>query len=191
MIKIKRAELRGKDVGRPFHFPDFTADILELAGRKSHGATKKVVGKPLEMIADFDGKTYEQWRAYYEGCRPGSLDRAVDLILDQVEKFRAALELVDRDLVQAWVEERVLKVAFASARFNEVILKRLAILQDKPFSPADADAAAAGVDGFIEGKPFMVKPVAHYFKGPPDEVYEAEIIYYEKAKDGIKVYYDL
>ena len=191
MIKIKRAELRGKDVGQIFHFPEFTSDILHLANQKSHGTTKKMVGKTLELIADFDGKTYEEWSSFYEERRPGSIDQVVDLIQGQVAKFKTALEAIDRDLIHAWVEENVLKSTYAAARLNEVILKRLALLQGKAFTTADDAAQEANVDGFIDGRPFTVKPIAHYFKGPPDEVYETEIIYYEKVKDGIKVYYDL
>ena len=191
MIKLKRAELRGKDAGQVFNFPNFTEDLLELATRKSHGASKKVVGKPLDMLAEFDGKTYEDWRTFYEERRPGSIDRAVDLIQDQVEKFRVALEKIERDMIHAWVEERVLKSAYAATRLNEVILKKIAALQKKDFTPANNDDAANGIDGFIDGKPFIAKPIAHYFKGPPDELDEAGIIYYEKVKDGIKVYYDL
>ena len=133
MIKIKRAELRGKDVGQIFHFPEFTSDILHLANQKSHGTTKKMVGKTLELIADFDGKTYEEWSSFYEERRPGSIDHVVDLIQGQVAKFKTALEAIDRDLIHAWVEENVLKSTYAAARLNEVILKRLALLQGKAF----------------------------------------------------------
>ena len=42
------------------------------------------------------------------------------------------------------------------------------------------------------GTTFSVRPVSHYFKGPPEEQDEqVDVVYFEKAKSGLKVYYDL
>lgn len=192
MIRIKPQDLRGKDVGAANEFPDLTSDLISLANHLSKATTRKKLGNPALVIEEFEGKTFEEWERFYEQKRPGALDTASQEIYNAIEKLRNALALVDKELVWHWVEEAVLKRTYATWRIQETVLRHIAKLQNKPFRQADDQESETGIDGFIDERPFSVRPVSHYFKGPPEEKdAQVDVVYFEKAKRGLKVYYDL
>lgn len=179
-------------MGAAHEFPDLTSDLISLANRLSKATTRKKLGNPASVIEEFEGKTFEDWERFYEQKHPGALDTASRDIYSTMEKLRKALELVDKELVRHWVEEAVLKRAYAAWRIQETILKHIAKLQGKPFRQADDQESEAGIDGFIDECPFRVRPVSHYFKSPPEEQdAQVNVVYFEKAKSGLKVYCDL
>jgi hypothetical protein len=179
-------------VGAAYEFPDLTSDLISLANHLSKATTRKKLGNPASVIEEFEGKTFEDWERFYEKNRPGALDTASREIYSAMEKLRNALELVDKELIRHWVEEAVLKRTYAAWRIQETILRHIAKLQGKPFRQADDQESEAGIDGFIGERPFSVRPVSHYFKAPPEEQgTQVDVMYFEKAKRGLKVYYDL
>lgn len=192
MILLKPKDIRGKDVGAAYEFPGLTAELIALASRLSGATTRKKLGNPMAVIEEFKGKQFEDWASFYEEERPGAIDTASNEIFDTIEKLRQALGQVDEQLVRHWVEEAVLKRTYAVWRIHETILKHIAKLQGKAFRQADDGEVEEGIDGFIDERPFSVRPVSHYFKGPPEEEAEqVDVVYYEKAKNGLKIYYDL
>jgi len=192
LIRLKPQDLRGKDVGAANEFPDLTSDLISFANHLSKATTRKKLGNPTSVIEEFKGKTFEDWERFYEQRRPGALDTASREIFSAIEKLRKALELVDKELIRHWVEEAVLKRTYAAWRIQETILKHIAKLQGKTFRQADDQESEAGIDGFIDERPFCVRPVSRYFKGPPEEQdAQVDVVYFEKAKRGLKVYCDL
>ena len=192
MIRLKPQDLRGKDVGAAYEFPDLTSDLISLANHLSKATACKKLGNPASVIEEFKGKAFEDWERFYEQKRPGALDTASREIYGAIEKLRKSLALVDEELVRHWVEEAVLKRTYAAWRIQETILKHIANRQGKPFRQADDQESEAGIDGFIDTRPFSVRPVSHYFKGPPEEKdTQVELVYFEKIKSGIRVYIDL
>lgn len=179
-------------MGAANEFPDLTSALIGLANHLSKATTRKKLGNPTSVIEEFGGKTFEDWERFYEQKRPGALDTAGREIYNAIEMLRNALELVDKELVRHWVEEAVLKRTYATWRIQETILRNIAKLQGKPFRQPDDHESEAGIDGFIDERPFSVRPVSHYFKGPPEEQdAPVDVVYFEKAKRGLKVYYDL
>lgn len=47
-----------------------------------------------------------------------------------------------------------------------------------------------GIDGYISGTPVSIKPSTYKTKKMLPEVFECEIIYYEKKRDGLVVEFD-
>jgi uncharacterized protein YukE len=190
MIKIKREELRGKQMGEIFDFPEFTGELIQLANRKANGTQRKIMGKTAEMIERFGGKSYEEWRDWYETERPGAVDQATDKIFDTVKKMARAMEKLDRELVRKWVLESVLKKTYAASRIQEVVLKKIACIKKDSCRLSDEAEQDAGIDGFIGNRAYRIRPVSHYFKPPVEPPADCETVYFEKGKDGLKVYYE-
>jgi len=190
MIKIKREELRGKQMGEIFDFPEFTGELIQLANRKANGTQRKVMGKTAEMIERFDGKSYEEWRDWYEAERPGAIDQATGKIYDTVKKMAQAMEKLDRDMVRKWVLESVLKKAYAGSRIQEVVLKKVAGIRKEPYRLPEKAEQDLGIDGFIGDRAFRIRPVSHYFKPPVEPLVDCETVYFEKIKGGLKLYYE-
>jgi hypothetical protein len=80
-------------------------------------------------------------------------------------------------MVRKWVTDLVINKTFAGMKFQGAILRHLASLRGKAWKLATPEEEAQGIDGFIGGGPFSKIAV--------------EMVYYEKAKDGIEVTIEL
>lgn len=92
--------------------------------------------------------------------------------------------------MRAWSEritDLVINKTFAGMKFQGAILRHLADLRGQPWKLATPDEEAQGIDGFIGGSPVSVKPTTYKSKQMLPEEIAVEMVYCEKAKDGIKV----
>ena len=62
--------------------------------------------------------------------------------------------------------------------------------QHQSYRLSESTEESRGIDGFIGTTPVSIKPTTYKTKSMLTEQIEVTIIYYEKVKDGIKVYYD-
>ena len=83
---------------------------------------------------------------------------------------------------------RPVSFPFSLLKFQESILKRIAYQAGKSYRVALPEEEAKGIDGFTGEKPISIKPITYKAKKMLPETIEMQMIYYEKLKDGIKVY---
>jgi hypothetical protein len=104
-----------------------------------------------------------------------------------IEKLKAAMDLIDEDLIRRWVKDLVLTKTYAGLKFQDSILKRISEALGKSYRPAKPEEEAKGIDGFIGDIPVSIKPITYNLKKMLPENIDTQIIYYEKLKDGIRV----
>lgn len=63
-------------------------------------------------------------------------------------------------------------------------------MKGQPYRLSTPQEESQGIDGFIGETPVSIKPITYKTKNMLAEQIGATMIYYEKVKDGIKVYYD-
>jgi len=190
MIKIKNQDLVSDIVGDTVSFPKYTTQLINLANQNAQGTRPKVVGQMSELIQEFPGKNYGEWVEWYKKERPTAIEHATDKIYDMMRKLQSAIGLINKDLVGMWVEDLVLTKTYVGLRFQEGILKKIARLKDQPYRLANPEEESTGIDGFIGETPVSIKPITYKTKSMLSEQIDAEIIYYDKVKDGIKVDYE-
>ena len=79
---------------------------------------------------------------------------------------------------------------FVGLKFQEAILKHVASYMKKEYRLAEPDEEAKGIDGYIGDIPVSIKPQSYASKQMLPEMIGVRIIYYEKVKDGINVFFD-
>jgi hypothetical protein len=75
-------------------------------------------------------------------------------------------------------------------KFQEAILKRVAAYTGKSYRTSDPEEEAKGIDGYIGDHPVSIKPQTYESKQMLPESIGVQIIYYEKVKDGINIFFD-
>ena len=100
------------------------------------------------------------------------------------------MELIDKNLVRRWVKDLVLTKTYVGSCFQESILKKIASLKDQSYRLSEPTEESRAIDGFTGSTPVSIKPTTYKTKSMLTERIEVTMIYYEKVKDGIKVYYD-
>lgn len=189
-LKIKNDQLFEIVAGGIAEFPKYTTQIINLANQNAQGTRPKVVGQMSDLIQEFTGKTIGGWEEWYKEKHPNAIEDATDKIFDMVEKFKIAINNVDRALVKKWVEDLVVTKTFVGLRFQEAILAKIAEQKKQKYRLAVPDEESKGIDGYIGYTAVSIKPVSYDSKKGLVEDIGVEMVYYEKKKDGITIQFN-
>jgi hypothetical protein len=167
-------------------FPKYTRDLLNLANRYSQGTRPPVVGQMSDLIQKFPGKTLEEWKEWYLDEHPEAIKEATAKIESMLRNLRNAINQIDRQMIERWVEDLVLVKTFIGLRFQEAILKKIAEVERTTYRLAEPDEESEGIDGFIGDIPISIKPHTYELRKELGETIEAKIVFYRKVNKGIE-----
>ncbi len=188
-FKIDRKLIMKDIVGDAPRFPKYTTQLMNLANRNAQGTRPATVGRLSELIREFPGNNYEEWVKWYQEQQPEGIDEATRKVSALDDKMERALEKVDEEMIRAWVKDLVLAKTYVGLRCQESIIKQIAGRKNRSWRLADPAEESRGIDGFIGGVPVSVKPVSFQREAHLQDRIDAQIIYYEKLGDGIRVTY--
>ena len=186
-FKIKYNEVYNDVVGENKEFPKYTTQILNLANQNAQATRPKIVGQMSELIQEFPGQTYEEWLSWYNEMYPDSIEEASKRIKKMINSLRVAIELIDEKMIRKWVEDLVIDKTYIGMKFQESILKRIALRRNLPYHLAKPQEESKGIDGYIGDIPVSIKPITYKYMNSLSEEIDVSIVYYEKKKDGITV----
>lgn len=189
-IKIKNDELTQDLVGETIGFPKYTTQLMNLANQNAQGTRPKVVGQMSDLIQEFGGKKYDDWVKWYQRKMPCGVDDATEKIYEMVQKLKEAIILIDKEMVNKWAKDLILTKTFVGLSFQESILKKIARLKNTSYRLATPEEESTGVDGYVGGKPVSIKPSTYKTKNMYGEQIEADLVIYDKKKDGINIMFN-
>lgn len=188
--RIGYAEIQKVVVGDVPVYPKYVTQLLNLANQNAQGTRPRVVGQMSDLIRSFDGETIDEWILWYEERYPEARKEATDRIEKMVARLREAIDLIDRALIETWVRDLILYKTYIGLKFQEAILRKVADLKGTTYRLAERREESQGIDGYIGYTPVSIKPITYRSKGGLVEEIQVEIIYYEKKKGGIDIYFD-
>ena len=172
-------------------FPKYTSQLMNWANQNAQGTRPVVVGQMSELFPEFvssgDEITIDNWRKWYLKKYPEAIEKATDKIYDQVQNLRNAIPLIDREMVMRWVEDLVINKTFNGMYVQKVILASLAEKKGTTFRMATPAEESVGIDGYVGDIPYSVKPETYKTMGRLSESIDVKMIYYTKAKAGLKI----
>jgi hypothetical protein len=184
---IKSDDIKGSLGIPPVNFPKYTTQLINLAGQNSGATRPKVVGQMSDLTVESGARSLDEWEEFYRSERPDAPVAAADKIENMVENIREAMELVDRDMIDRWVEDLLINKTYYGFRAQDAILEHLSDRLGLPLRQATPADEAAMIDGYIGGRPVSVKPTTYKQKGGLREEIRCPIIWYEKTKYGLRV----
>lgn len=177
--------------GEPFSFPKYTSQLINWANQNAQGTRPAVVGQMSELFPEFMASgeeiTIENWRNWYVERYPDAFDRATDKIFAQVENLRNAIPLIDREMVEHWVEDLVISKTFNGLYVQKAILASFAERKGTTYRPAAPEEESVGIDGYVGNVPYSVKPDTYKTMGRLSETIDVKMIYYTKTKNGLTI----
>lgn len=189
-LMISSDKLTQDVVGKIIEFPKYTTQLINLANQNAQGTRPRVVGQMSELIKEFPHKEYDEWVSWYEKQMPNAIEDATDKIHQMVGNLKEAIGKIDRDMVREWVKDLVFTKTFVGFCFQESILKRIAEIKKTTYRTATPEDESKGIDGYIGDIPVSIKPTTYKTKAMLPESIDVKLLFYEKAKDGIRVYFD-
>ena len=172
-----------------FSFPKYTSQLINWANQNAQGTRPVVVGQMSELFPEFMASgeeiTIENWRNWYVERYPDAFDKATDKIFAQVENLRNAIPLIDREMVERWVEDLVISKTFNGMYVQKAILASLAERKGTTYRLATPEEESVGIDGYVGNVPHSVKPDTYKTMGRLSETIDVKMIYYTKTKTGL------
>ena len=177
-------------------FPKYTTSIINLASNTAQATRPKQVGKVTDLMKDFladydgskDGVTC--WKEWYLEHYPDRIDVAVNRIMPMINNMKEAIQLIDEEMVRAWVEDLVFKKTYEGLNIQSTILKKIAEMKHTTYRISRFDEESKGIDGYIGDTAVSVKPMSYKTKGMLKEQIDAKMIFYDKKKNYIEVQID-
>jgi hypothetical protein len=188
---IKNEEIREYNDSADYKFPKYTSQLINWANQNAQGTRPKQVGQLSELFPDFidttNNITIEHWRNWYTERYPDAIDTAASRIYAQLQNLKEAIPLIDEEMVRHWVEDLVINKTFNGMYVQKAILASLADQKDTTFRLATPEEESKGIDGYVGGIAYSVKPDTYKTMGRLSEVIDVKMIYYTKTKTGLKI----
>lgn len=131
--------------------------------------------------------TIENWRKWYTEKYPEAFENATDKIFAQVQNLRNAIPLIDREMVEKWVQDLVINKTFNGMYVQKAILASLAEKRGTTYRLATPEEESIGIDGYVGEIPYSVKPDTYKTMGRLSETIDVKMIYYSKTKTNLKI----
>ena len=192
---MKKLKMRNEEITQLLDadvvsFPKYATQLINLANQNAQGTRPEVVGQMSELIQEFRGRKLEEWEKWYLSSHPEAIEKAKTKIMQMIENFKHVITKIDEEMIRAWVKDLVIVKTFVGLKFQEAILKRVAAHTGKSYRISVPEEEAKGIDGYIGDNPVSIKPQTYESKQMLPESIGVQIIYYDKVKDGINIFFD-
>lgn len=193
-LTIKNEELLELNESSTPQFPKYTSQLINLANQNAQGTRPKVVGQLSELFQEYQKNTDEisidTWKKWYLSKYPKAIEDATNRIYEQIQNLKNAITLIDRDMIQKWVEDLIITKTYNGLYIQKAILSKIAKIKQKDFRLAKTEEEAIGIDGYIDNVPYSIKTDTYKTMSRLSESIEVKIIYYTKTKSGIEIEFD-
>jgi hypothetical protein len=189
-ITLSSADVRELLDAPPPKLPTYVSPILNLANRFASGTRPKVVGQMSDLIQQFDGRTLDDWAAWYQERYPDAISEAIRLIRNKLSEFKYVIDNITDEMIKLWVKDLVLVKTFIGLKFQEAILKRVADATGLDYSLASPEQEASGIDGLVGNHEVSIKPSSWKDQVIQRENLQGVLIYYRKTDDGLEIEFE-
>lgn len=172
-------------------FPKYTASLMNLSNSTGNLTSKKNIGPLHEYFEEFKSSykgamyTIEEWEKFYKYKKGGKklLEKAVEKNLDNIKKFREALDLIDKKLITDYISDLVYKKTFIGMNYEYLAVAMLAKemkINAVNIKKSSSKEESQGIDYWIENVPVQVKPADSYKANKINIIKKGVVIYYKK-----------
>ena len=172
-------------------FPKYTSQLINWANQNAQGTRAKIVGQMSDLFPEFmnsvDEITIENWEEWYLDKYPDSIENASVKIYEQIKNLQKAIKLIDENMVRDWVKDLVIFKTYNGLYVQKSIIASLAQKSHKEYRLANSSEESVGIDGFVGGVPYSIKPDTYKTMGRLSESISVKMIYYTKTKTGLNI----
>lgn len=191
IFTIKNEELVTLNGCETPEFPKYTSQLINWANQNAQGTRPRVVGQLSELFPEYrsecDNISINTWRDWYLNRFPDAIQNATDKIFAQVENLKEAIKLIDKDMVEKWVEDLVVSKTYNGLYVQVAILSKLAEKLDTNYRLATPEEESQGIDGYVGDTAYSIKPDTYKTMGRLSETIAVKMIYYTKTKTRLSI----
>lgn len=188
---LKNEDIEKYNESEKYSFPKYTSQLINWANQNAQGTRPVVVGQMSELFPEFidsgEDITIESWKSWYTERHPDAIEKATEKIYAQIQNLKKAILLIDKEMVENWVEDLVINKTFNGLYVQKAILASLAEKKGTTYRLANPHEESKGIDGFVGDTPYSIKPDTYKTMGRLSESIDVKMIYYTKTKAGLKI----
>ena len=133
-----------------------------------------------EFISNKKTHTSEEWEDYYLANHKEKYDLALQKLKTKFESVKTTVNTISDNDLQAWLDDFLFTKTFNGLYYQEAILQDIAQRAGKELVPASSQDESLGIDGYIDGKPYSVKPESYkQTQSSRHEKINATMVYYK------------
>lgn len=133
-----------------------------------------------EFISNQKTHTSEKWEDYYLANYKEKYDLALQKLKTKFESVKMTVNTISDDDLKAWLDDFLFTKTFNGLYYQEAILQDIAQRTGKELVPASSQDESLGIDGYIDGKPYSVKPESYkQTQSSRHEKINATMVYYK------------
>lgn len=190
-LTIKNEEIQALNESPNPQFPKYTSQLINLANQNAQGTRPKVVGQLTELFEEYQKNEKEisidTWKKWYLSKYPKAIDDATNKIYEQIQNLKNAIELIDKNMIQKWVEDLVITKTYNGLYVQKAILYKIAKIKRTNFRLAKPEEESVGIDGYVGNVAYSIKPDTYKTMSRLSESINVKMIYYTKTKSGIEI----
>lgn len=127
---LKNEDIEKYNESEKYSFPKYTSQLINWANQNAQGTRPVVVGQMSELFPEFidsgEDITIESWKSWYTERHPDAIEKATEKIYAQIQNLKKAILLIDKEMVENWVEDLVINKTFNGLYVQKAILASLA-----------------------------------------------------------------
>lgn len=174
-------------------FDKYVPQLINLANQISQATRPNNIGNISEMFKEFkrknkNGKLDDQEK-YYRSKQKDSIEVATKKISNYINKLSESLNSIDETVVKDWVEDLIFEKTYSGLNIQEIIIKKIAQMNNATYRLSNRKEEAKGIDGYINEKPVSIKPTSYDIKHLQEDI-DVKIIRYKKKNNKLIIYYN-
>lgn len=188
---IKNEELAVLNHSKATEFPKYTSQLINWANQNAQGTRAKVVGQLSDLFPEYEdgceNVSLDGWKQWYLERHPHAIEDATDKIFTQMENLKKAIQLIDREMIQKWVEDLVITKTYTGLYLQEAILAKISEKRNESYRLATPQEESVGIDGYVGNIAYSIKPDTYKTMNRLSETIQVKMVYYNKKKNGLYV----
>lgn len=184
--KQKSKELNKKANPSTYNPKTYVAPLINKVNEWSQATRPATVGEiasdifPKFIASEANTHSPEDWKEYYLAHHSESYDSAKQKLKSKFETVKGAVNSISEDDLDEWLDDFLFTKTYNGLSYQEAILEDISQRTGKSFVHASANDESAGVDGYIDGKPYSVKPESYkQTQASQQEHINATMVYYK------------
>ncbi len=193
-FKITKSKIKSIKSSTLKDFPLYTTYLINKISETAQATRENVVGQLSEEFPIFIKKCKEnqcdvsldEWKSYHKQKYPNAIKDAKAKIKAMLENFKSAINKIDDDLIERWVEDLVYDKTFIGMNIEQLIREYL-FSKGYEIRKATPQEESQNIDVFIDGEPYQIKPEGYNRTVIKSRIQVPVLIYSKDNNDNIIV----
>jgi hypothetical protein len=170
--------------------PTYSNTLISMISNNARATRPESIGNLGQLKSEFKGETFEEFKKFILSKNPKMIETAVDKILNKAEQMELRPSYINYSTVKIWLENLIFIKTFRGLYIESLCFKTISEKYNLSFIKGTIEDDSKGIDGYLNNKPYNVKPSSYKNKYDKSTRVNCDIIFYTIKKNILEIEYD-